>query len=82
MNDPQLRDNFKTFLQGAEIKDQSVGVLTAALGNAVQHHKGRPLILVDECDQPVCEGLLLLIPFQGDNLCESVKHHIKSCFQN
>ena len=82
VHDPQLHEKFKTFSQGVEIKDQPMGVMIAALGNAMQLEKGRLLILVDECDQPVREGLLQLIPFHGKQLYESAKHQIKSCFQN
>eukprot|EP00980_Cylindrotheca_fusiformis_P022424 scaffold9290_cov107-Cylindrotheca_fusiformis.AAC.2 len=82
MNNPRLHENFKTFSLGVEIKDQSMGEVIATLGNAIQLEKGRLLILVDEYDQPVREGLLQLIPFHGKQLYESAKHQIKSCFQN
>mmetsp|Transcript_6783 Transcript_6783/g.18959 ORF Transcript_6783/g.18959 Transcript_6783/m.18959 type:complete len:637 (-) Transcript_6783:946-2856(-) len=82
MNNPHLHENFKAISQGVEIKDQSIGLMIESLGNAIQFEKGRLLILVDEYDQPVREGLLRLIPFHGKQLYESAEHQIKSSFQN
>ena len=79
-NNPQLKKNFQQFSLGMEIKDQSVANVIRTLGTAVQQDKGRLLILVDEYDQPVREGLLQLIPLHGERLYERIQQQIKPCF--
>ena len=79
-NNPQLEQNFQQVSLGVEIKDQSIANVIRTLGTAVQQDKGRLLILVDEYDQPVREGLLHLIPLHGERLYGRVQQQIKSCF--
>lgn len=62
------------------ISQLALGTLIDNLSTAVQLSQGRLLILVDEYDQPVREGLLRLIPNHGRILYEIVVKKIKSLF--
>ncbi|KAL3905427.1 MAG: hypothetical protein SGILL_009681, partial [Bacillariaceae sp.] len=78
----QLEQNFKLASLGEKIKDQSIAQVISNLGFAVQKEKGRLLILVDEYDQPVREGLLQLIPHHGESLYDSIQQEIKLYFSD
>ena len=82
MENPQLQTVFDTVSRGVPIAEQSVMLLVTYLYKAVKAQKGRLLILVDEYDRPVREGLLHLIPSHSETLYERVKSDIQACFRS
>jgi Predicted AAA-ATPase len=79
---PQLKTVFDTVSLGVPITEQSIIVLVTCLFKAVKAEKGRLLILVDEYDRPVREGLLQLIPSHAETLYEHVRSEIRACYRN
>lgn len=79
---PQLKTVFDTVSLGVPITEQSIIVLVTCLFKAVKAEKGRFLILVVECDRPVHEGPLQLIPSHAETLYERIRGEIKACFWN
>jgi len=59
----ELCNEFQQLYRLQRVHELDIGTLISALTGAVENDKdGRLLILVDEYDQPIREGLLTLIP--------------------
>ena len=77
----ELKHNFEEMSGGARIWDQEIDTLVSTLHLAVKSvPNGRLLILVDEYDQPMREGLLPLIPHHGPDLYKRVKKQLRMIF--
>ena len=67
---------FKQFSENKSVGDLTIGTLINILTRSVNKACGRLLVLVDEYDQPIREGLLSLIPQHGAGLYANVKSKI------
>ncbi|KAL3906092.1 MAG: hypothetical protein SGARI_004158, partial [Bacillariaceae sp.] len=68
---------FKQFSDNKSVGDLTIGTLINILTRSVNKACGRLLVLVDEYDQPIREGLLSLIPLHGAGLYANVKNNIR-----
>lgn len=72
---------FKQFSENKSVGDLAIGTLISILTRSVHKARGRLLVLVDEYDQPVREGLPSLIPQHGAGLYANVKNNIgRGCY--
>ena len=80
----ELYDYFFERISGIQrVENQNIGTLISNLACSINAVCGRLLILVDEYDQPIREGLLRLIPNRDAGLYASIKTRIsKDYFPN
>lgn len=79
----ELCNEFQLFSNLQRVHELDIGTLISALTRAVENVRdGRLLILVDEYDQPIREGLLTLIPKHHAGLYANVKAKMKGCYRN
>ena len=76
----ELYGFFKQFSENKSVGDLTIGNLIYILTRSVNKACGRLLVLLDEYDQPVREGLLSLIPQHGAGLYDNVKSKIRRSY--